>query len=258
MTRYTDLQRAKEEQNNQIIASSEKVEFVNSEIIFSGLGNTAIIEDDTKIINSRITFSGNNSKIYISSSRHAAMIRANLHNENVIYIGKNNYFNGIIDMLASEQRHIVIGNNCLLSYGITIRTADPHLIYDIATSCRINQSKDVLIGDHVWIGQNVLVLKGSKIHSGAIIGGNSVVTATRHIRSNEMWAGNPAKKVREGVFWRGDCVHMWTQQHTEKFYHVEDNREYVFEKDKYTLPYEEISSWITDIQNYLHHNRFFG
>ena len=49
-----------------------------------------------------------------------------------------------------------------------IRTADPHIIYDIHRK-RINPSKSVFIGDHVWCGQNVLLLKGCRVGSGVSV-----------------------------------------------------------------------------------------
>lgn len=78
---------------------------------------------------------------------------------NTLYIGKNNYFNGKLNLILSERKHIVIGDDGLFSFGIWLRTADPHLIYSCETHERINPSKNILIGDHVWIGQGSLVLK---------------------------------------------------------------------------------------------------
>jgi len=51
--------------------------------------------------------------------------------------------------------------------------------------------KDVNIGDNVWLGINVIVLKGVTIGEHTIIGANSVVT--RDIPANVIAAGNPCK-----------------------------------------------------------------
>lgn len=53
----------------------------------------------------------------------------------------------------------------------------------------------VLIDDDVFIGAGCLILKGVKIGQGAIIGSGSVVT--KNVPSFQLWAGNPARFIRE-------------------------------------------------------------
>lgn len=54
--------------------------------------------------------------------------------------------------------------------------------------------KDIVINSDVWIGTGVTVLSGVKIGVGAVVGAGSVVT--HDIPPYEIWAGNPAKKIR--------------------------------------------------------------
>ena len=116
-----------------------------------------------------------------------------------IYIGRDNYFNGRATLIASERKNIIIGDDGLFSFGIYVRTADPHLLYSGETKERINESKSVLMGDHVWIGQGALLLKGSSIGSGSVIGGGAVVSG-KAIPSNTVAAGNPAKVIKKKEF----------------------------------------------------------
>lgn len=116
-------------------------------------------------------------------------------------------------VILSEQRHCLIGDECLFSCDITIRNADPHLIYNCDTMDRINPTKSVYIGDHVWIGQNCMILKGTEIDSGSIIGACSVVT-NKKIPSNTIWAGNPAREISRNVFWDEECVHAYKEDRT--------------------------------------------
>lgn len=51
------------------------------------------------------------------------------------------------------------------------------------------------IGHDVWIGNNVLIKAGVTIGNGAVIGMGSVVT--KNVPSYEVWAGNPAKKIKQ-------------------------------------------------------------
>lgn len=52
-----------------------------------------------------------------------------------------------------------------------------------------------LIENDVWIGIGVIVKAGVTIHNGAVVGAGSVVT--HDVPAYEIWAGNPAKKIRD-------------------------------------------------------------
>lgn len=51
------------------------------------------------------------------------------------------------------------------------------------------------IGDEVWIGAKVVVLRGVRIGHGAVVGAGAVVT--RDIPPREVWAGVPARRLRD-------------------------------------------------------------
>ncbi|MDR1408878.1 MAG: CatB-related O-acetyltransferase, partial [Oscillospiraceae bacterium] len=53
---------------------------------------------------------------------------------------------------------------------------------------------DTIIGNDVWVGQNAVILPGTHIGNGAIIGANAVVSGA--IASYTIMAGNPARLVR--------------------------------------------------------------
>ena len=55
-------------------------------------------------------------------------------------------------------------------------------------------SQRTIIENDVWIGMNVLIQEGVHIGNGAVIGMGSVVT--HDVPSYEIWAGNPARKIR--------------------------------------------------------------
>jgi acyl-[acyl carrier protein]--UDP-N-acetylglucosamine O-acyltransferase len=58
-------------------------------------------------------------------------------------------------------------------------------------------SAPIVVGDDAFIGANSIVLKGVTIGARAIIGAGSVVT--RNVPSDEVWAGNPARRVRSSA-----------------------------------------------------------
>lgn len=60
-------------------------------------------------------------------------------------------------------------------------------------------SAPIVIGDHVWIGMNVIVLKGVTIGEGAVVSAGSVVT--KDVPPHSLVAGVPAKVVKTDVEW---------------------------------------------------------
>ena len=236
--KVTSAQSSRDEPSNgnQIINHPQ---LNNAEIIFNGSNNILYCETPDIIIkNCTLKFDGDNSIIFLSKSRFPYKTEILMHNDSVVYIGRDNFFNGVLRMITSEQKNIIIGDSGLFSFGCWIRTADPHLVYSSKTKTRINPSRSVLIGDHVWIGQNVIVLKGSRVGSGAIVGAGSVVSG-KILSSNGAHGGNPAKLIKSDVFFLGTSVHPYTDKQTqasEKYEHDD----YIYEQvvsEKISLDY---------------------
>ena len=100
----------------------------------------------------------------------------------------------------NEAAKVYIGNDCMLSFDISMWTSDGHAIVDLNSKSVINLSKDIHIGDHVWIGYSACLLKGTKISSNSIIGAKSVVCGSFDSK-NIIIAGAPSKVVRQNVIW---------------------------------------------------------
>ena len=91
----------------------------------------------------------------------------------------------------SAHRHVLIGDGCLIGqYGI-IMDCDYH---SPESDGDHGDVRPISIGDRVWIGARVIVLKGVTIGSGAIIAAGSVVT--HDIPANAVAAGVPATVLR--------------------------------------------------------------
>lgn len=186
----------------------------DSEIQFFGKNNILYCEPGVTLNGSIINFAANNSVVFLRRNRHEYKLSVSVHNDCVFYMGENTYINEKMTVILSEQRHCLIGDNCIISWGVCIRNSDPHLIYDCDSKKRRNPSRSVYIGDHVWLGQNSLILKGSEIDSGSIIGANAVISGKK-VPHNTSWVGNPARQVAENIFWDRDCVHRWTKKDTK-------------------------------------------
>lgn len=217
--------------DNRIIIDEGELVLENSKIIFRGIDNVLKVSGKVVLRNSLLDFRNNNSIIYLKDNPwHDYRLNIRVHEKCVFYCGTNNYFNNTLSVSVDEMRNIVIGNNCLFSFGIWLRTGDPHLVFDTITHKRINLSKDIIIGDHVWIGQNALLLKGTNIGSGSIVGANSVV-AGKNILSNESWAGNPAKKVKEQVFFLHTANHSFDAEKQQEYMEYRGD-EYIYNVDE--------------------------
>lgn len=104
-----------------------------------------------------------------------------------IEIGNNCGFSGTV---IGAFKCIKIGNNVRCGANTLITDSDWHL-----DDPRSGNPADVVIGNNVWLGVNVVVLKGVTIGANTVIGANSVVT--RSIPDNVIAAGNPCKVIRK-------------------------------------------------------------
>ncbi len=98
-----------------------------------------------------------------------------------LFIGDNCEFGDMTHIVAHES--VKIGDNVLLASKCFISDTN-HGCYRGSTqdspqtppNQRQLHSDPVMIGDNVWIGENVVILAGTSIGDGCIIGANSVIT----------------------------------------------------------------------------------
>lgn len=135
-----------------------------------------------------------------------------------ISVGQNSILGGARIISRAE---IAIGERALFSWGIFIQDFDPHPVNareraeqlrsmtkrrvsrerlgdvdeDPASNTRAFPMKCITIGDDVWIGANVIILKGAHIGKGSVVAAGSVVCSGRY-PDNALLAGNPARVRR--------------------------------------------------------------
>jgi acetyltransferase-like isoleucine patch superfamily enzyme len=109
-------------------------------------------------------------------------------------IGDDCGFSGVSVVCTKS---IKIGNHLTCGANVSIWDTDFHPIDYIERrkkSLHAVNNKEIIIGDDVFIGANSIILKGVKIGKCAVIGAGSVVT--KEIFANEIWAGNPAIRIK--------------------------------------------------------------
>lgn len=173
-----------------------KVKFHGSNAIFK------VYEPIPHFINCKFTFA-DESLISIKSSNddiRKLEVMTEAKGSQLI-IGENFGINsGYFLFYKKENNKIEIGDDCMFSKNITIRTCDGHNIKSLETGKIINEDEDIKIGNHVWLGQDVSVLKGVEIPDNTIVGFKSVVTK-KFTDKNTVIAGIPAKVVKTNVNW---------------------------------------------------------
>lgn len=87
--------------------------------------------------------------------------------------------------------NVKIGGNTVL-YDTDFHSLDKDLRKNKQTD--IPKKKPIIIGNNVFIGAHCTILKGVNIGENSILGAGSVIT--KNIPPNEIWAGNPAKFIK--------------------------------------------------------------
>jgi acetyltransferase-like isoleucine patch superfamily enzyme len=108
-----------------------------------------------------------------------------------IIIGANCGFSGTV-IGANEK--IIIGDDVLCGANTLITDFDWHGIQPDKRRNSLGDSKEVIIGNNVFIGQGSVILKGVTIGNNSVIGAGSVVT--KNIPANVIAGGNPCKVIK--------------------------------------------------------------
>ena len=143
---------------------------------------------------------GENNKIIIGENCRLKDVEIHIEdNNNEVIIGSGTTIAGKTHLACIEGTKILIGQDCMFSKDIVFRTGDSHSIVD-ENGKRINPSKDIYVGNHVWVGNGVIVTKGGGVGDNSIIGTGTIVTKSWE-KSNVILAGAPAKIVKENTNW---------------------------------------------------------
>lgn len=93
-------------------------------------------------------------------------------------------------------KNIKIGNRVYIGDDVAIRDSDGHEIIGSEKP----SAMPIAIGDSVWIGAKVTIVKGVAIGEGAVVATGAVVT--KNVPPHAMVAGVPARVVKENVMWQ--------------------------------------------------------
>lgn len=141
----------------------------------------------------------NNGKIVLNGS--VALSRGIYLEANggVITFGNNTKMNTGC-YIEAEKSSITIGNDCSFGWNCVLKNCDGHFI--IENGKTLDNSSDIVVGNHCWVCSEASILKGGYLGNNCVLAYKSILT--KKISDNEgcLYAGSPAKIIKENINWK--------------------------------------------------------
>lgn len=188
---------------------SNKVEFINASVKKTSiniLGNNNIIIIKGNHSNLKINVIGNDNKLEIGFGTKSIEGEIVIRGHNcLLSVGDGTTFGKKAYIVCmGVYNKVLIGKENMFADNIEIWNTDSHPIYD-ASGTLLNPSKPVEIGNHIWVGKKVCILKGSIISDNAVIGMASIVSG-QHINSNTLNVGSPIRCIKDNINWNRNFI----------------------------------------------------
>jgi acetyltransferase-like isoleucine patch superfamily enzyme len=196
--------------NNKFLIDRENTLSINgnflkkTKIIIHGKNNRILFHSDGRNFLNKciVRVYGDNNNILINGERNSfnnVEIWVEDNNNNMMF-GNRNVISGKTHIALTEGTNVIFKDDCLLSSEIIFRTGDSHSILSDETGKRINNALSITVGNRVWIGNRVIVLKGVEIPSDCVVATGSIVVK-KIDETHVILAGNPAKIVKHNISW---------------------------------------------------------
>ena len=101
------------------------------------------------------------------------------------FVGTNVEFN--------VRGKVVIGSQCMIGAGCRFVDHDHGIEANTPMGDQDCETSPIRLQDDVWLGADVVILKGVSIGSGSVVGAGAVVRT--NVPPGEIWAGVPARKI---------------------------------------------------------------
>lgn len=96
------------------------------------------------------------------------------------------------------QGNFTMGNNVMVGEYTSIRDGShDYRVDDIPMTQSKDLVKDITIGNNVWLGRGCIIMPGTVIEDGVVVGANSVVKG--HLLQNGIYAGAPVKYIKKRI-----------------------------------------------------------
>lgn len=136
------------------------------------------------------------SLLILGAVSFAAGCRVDVGDDSVITIGDNTYLSPATRLVS--QRAITIGRDCAIGWESQLLDDDFH---SISLNGEYRPSgAEISLGDHVWVGSRVTILKGSRIADHCVVASGATVIGVFD-EPGCLIAGSPARVVRRNIGW---------------------------------------------------------
>lgn len=176
---------------------------VDTRIQINGNGNRIVVEKGCLLQNSLIKIKGNFNKVILKAYSYISGSELWIEDNNcTLSIGKGSFVGHHTHLACTENdQKLIIGDDCMLSSYVQIRTGDSHSIVDLEGK-RINPAQSVLIGNHCWIGEGAKVMKGVVLEGDDVVSTGAIVT--KSFGKYLLVGGTPAKVLKNDINWKSE------------------------------------------------------
>ena len=171
----------------------------HSKLQIVGNDNNVIIEKNAILVNTKIYLSGNNNSLIIHKGAYLEGADICLEDDNLLLeIGRNTFVGPSHLAVTENGSQLIIGDDCMISSHVQIRTGDSHAILDLQGN-RLNPAKPINIGNHCWLGEGCKIMKGVCLQHDTVVSTGSIVT--KSFTSNTLLGGVPSKVLKDNITW---------------------------------------------------------
>ena len=165
---------------------------------FSGKNNELIIDMESGVHSTIFSFPADDGICLVGSQgNYSGKVRVGWRC--LVSIGSRVTCTTACAIYTAEATSAVIGDDCMIASQVQIRTEDSHAIFDVESGARLNPSRNVVIGQHVWLAESALILSGAVIGSGTTVAARAVVKSKAP--NNCVIAGIPSKIIKHNTAW---------------------------------------------------------
>lgn len=199
MVVLTKLEPYDDADGNRVVYTGPALD--NVKVVFSGSNNVLTVDPHARLGRFVVEFNCSNGVVEVGASAGVPAFSATIRvgEDSRVLIGENVSTTATCGISATEGTAVSIGADTMIASGVQLRADDGHPIFDVGTGRRVNRSKDIRIGEHIWLAVNSTVLGGAEIGNGSVVGFGSIVT--KSLPNNCVAAGNPARVVKRNTAW---------------------------------------------------------